>query len=94
MSDATTVLFGLPGVRVERVERHADGTRVVDMVTDEPAAAHPSCGGMPTSVKDHVVSSPKDIPYGEDRIVLRWNNCSLAMRETASSSLVMPSGQR
>jgi len=30
MSDATTVLFWLPGVRVERVERRADGTRVVD----------------------------------------------------------------
>ncbi|CKN42625.1 transposase%2C degenerate [Mycobacterium tuberculosis] len=46
MSDATTVLFGLPGARVERVERRSDGTRVVDVITDEPtAAACPSCGG-------------------------------------------------
>ena len=45
MSDATTVVFGLPGVRVERVERRADGTRAVDVITDEPTApACPSCG--------------------------------------------------
>ena len=45
MIDATTLLFGLPGVRVERVERRVDGTRVVHVVTDEPtAAACPSCG--------------------------------------------------
>jgi hypothetical protein len=57
MSDATTVLFGLPGVRVERVERRADGTRVVDVVTDEPTAvACPSCGMVSRSVKERVVT--------------------------------------
>jgi hypothetical protein len=57
MSDATTVLFGLPGARVERVERRADGTRVVDVVTDEPTAvACPSCGMVSRSVKDRVVT--------------------------------------
>ena len=41
LSDGTTLLFGLPGVRVQRVERRADGTRVVHVVTaDETAAAH------------------------------------------------------
>jgi hypothetical protein len=46
VSDGTTLLFGLPGVRVERVERCADGTRVVHVVTaEETAAACPSCGG-------------------------------------------------
>ncbi|MFY2861460.1 transposase [Mycobacterium sp. THU-M104] len=39
MIDGTTLLFGLPGVEVERVERWADGTRVVHAVTAEPAAA-------------------------------------------------------
>jgi hypothetical protein len=73
MSDATTVLFGLPGVRVERVERRTDGTRVVDVVTDElTAAACPACGVVSTSVKERVCTSPKDIPYGRDRIVVRW----------------------
>jgi transposase len=80
--DATTVLFGLPGVRVERVERHADGTRVVDVVTNEPtAAACPSRGVVSTSVKGCVVTSPKDIPYGEGRIVVRWNKVRWRCRE-------------
>lgn len=82
MSDATTVLFGLPGVRVERVERRPDGTRVVDVVTDEPTAAVcPSCGVVSTSVKERAPTAPKDIPYGRDRIVLRWNKTRWRCRE-------------
>jgi hypothetical protein len=82
MSDATTVLFGLSGVRVERVERHADGSRVVDVVTNEPtAAACSSCGVVSTSVKEYAVTSPKDIPYGEGRIVVRWNKVRWRCRE-------------
>jgi len=89
VSDATTVLFGLPGmlfglpgVRVEGVERRADGIRVVEVVTDEPvAAACPSCGVVSTSVKQYAVTSPKDIPYGEGRIMLRWNNFRWRCRE-------------
>ena len=47
VTDAKTLLFGLPGLRVERVERWADGTRVVYAVTGEQAAsACPSCGGV------------------------------------------------
>ncbi len=42
MSDGTTLLFGLPGVRVERVERLADGTRVVQVAT-----ARRNGGGVP-----------------------------------------------
>jgi transposase len=81
-ADATTVLFGLPGVRVERVEGHAGGIRVVDVVTNEPtAAACPSCGVVSTSVKDYVVTSPKDIPYCEERIVVRWNKIRWRCRE-------------
>jgi len=72
--DGTTLLFGLPGVRVERVERLADGTRVVHAVTaSETAAACPACGVFSTSVKGQVVTAPRDIPYGESRIILRWN---------------------
>ena len=74
MTDGTTLLFGLPGVEVERVERLADGTRVVHAVTaGEAAAACPSCGVVSTSVKARVTTSPRDIPYGQDRIVVRWN---------------------
>jgi transposase len=80
--DGTTLLFGLPGVRVERVERGADGTRVVHVVTaEETAPACPSCGVFSTSVKARVTTSPKDIPYGEDRIMLRWRKTRWRCRE-------------
>ena len=82
MSDGTTLLFGLPGVRVERVERLPDGTRVVHAVTAEPtAAACPSCGVFSTSVKGRVITSPRDIPYGEKRIILRWSKTRWRCRE-------------
>jgi len=82
VSDGTTLLFGLPGVRVERVERWADGTRVVHAVTaSESAAACPSCGVLSTSVKARVATAPKDIPYGEERIMLQWNKTRWRCRE-------------
>jgi len=82
VSDGTTLLFGLPGVQVERVERLADGARVVHVVTaEQTAAACPACGVVSTSVKARVVTSPRDIPYGEDRIILRWNNIRWRCRE-------------
>ena len=82
MPDGTTLLFGLPGVRVERVERWADGTRVVHAVTaSETAAACPSCGVVSTSVKARVTTSPCDIPYGQDRILLRWSKTRWRCRE-------------
>jgi hypothetical protein len=83
VSDVTTLLFGLPGVRVERVERWADGTRVVHAVTaSETAATCPSCGVFSTPVKGQVSStSPRDIPYGENRIIVRWNKTRWRCRE-------------
>jgi transposase len=82
VSDGTTLLFGLPGVRVERVERLADGTRVVHLATAEQAAAAcPGCGVVSSSVKERVRTSPKDIPYGKDRIILRWNKTRWRCRE-------------
>ena len=82
MSDGTTLLFGLPGVRVGRVERRGDGARVVHVVTDEPsAAACPGCGVVSTSVKEHVTTSPRDIPYGADRIMVRWSKSRWRCKE-------------
>ncbi len=82
MTDGTTLLLGLPGVRVERVERRADGTWLVHVVTaDEAAAACPKCGVVSTSVKERVSVSPRDIPYGEDRIILHWNKTRWRCRE-------------
>jgi transposase len=79
--DGTTLLFGLPGVRVERVERLPDGTRVVHVVSAEQGAACPSCGVLSTAVKGRVITSPRDIPYGEDRIVVRWSKARWRCRE-------------
>jgi transposase len=82
VSDGTTLLLGLPGVRVERVERLADGTRVVYVVTaDEAAPACPSCGVVSTSRKARVTTMPRDIPYGQDRILLQWNKTRWRCRE-------------
>jgi transposase len=76
------LLFGLPGVRVERVERLADRTRVVQVATaDDAAAACPSCGVLSTSVKARVITSPRDIPYGQDRIVVRWHKTRWRCRQ-------------
>ena len=73
MTNGMTLLFGLPGVRVERVEELDDGTRVVHVVTaDEAAAACPGCGVVSTSPKEYPTTAPRDIPYGHDDIVVRW----------------------
>jgi hypothetical protein len=45
LENGTTLLFGLPGVAVARVDPAVDGGRVVHVVTDDPAAACcPDCG--------------------------------------------------
>jgi transposase len=55
---------------------------VVQVVTaDEAAAACPACGVVSTSVKARVATSPRDIPYGPDRIMLRWNKTRWRCRE-------------
>ena len=74
MDHGTTLLFGLPGVRVARVERAADGARVVHVETaDSSAAGCPECGTVSTSVKGKSVTAPKDLPYGQDPIRVRWH---------------------
>ena len=73
MQDGTTILFGLPGVRVRDVERVAGGGRVVHVLTDdETAAACPRCGVFSTSVRQRRTTRPRDLPYGEERLVVRW----------------------
>ena len=75
MSQSTTVLFGLPGVRVQRVERDESGGRVVHVETgsDTAAAGCPGCGVVSTSVKQNVTTAPRDLPYGERGISVVWH---------------------
>lgn len=71
--DGTTILFGLPGVRVREVVRVAD-VRVVHVLTDdESAAACPTCGVFSTRVRQRRTTRPRDVPYGEERLVVRWH---------------------
>jgi transposase len=74
VSDSTTELFGLRGVRVTGVDHGTDGSRIVHLETDDPEAARcGSCGVVSSSVKERTTTSPKDIRYGEPGIVLRWH---------------------
>jgi hypothetical protein len=43
------------------------------VTASETAAGRPSCGVFSTAVKGQVSTSPCDIPYGENRIIVRWN---------------------
>ncbi|ULN70469.1 ISL3 family transposase [Mycolicibacterium smegmatis] len=82
MVDGTTLLFGLPGVQVQRVEQGPDEARVVHVVTaQESAAACPGCGVVSTSVKEYTTTRPKDIPYGQGDIEVRWHKTRWRCRE-------------
>ena len=50
MEDGTTILCGLAGVVVDRVEAADDGVQTVHVVTADPAAACPVCRMFATSV--------------------------------------------
>jgi transposase len=88
----TTLLFGLAGVVVARVEPATGGGRVVEVVTaDAAAACCPDCGIPSSSVKQNVVSWPKDLPFGEAPLHVvwhkrRWRFGSPAVRGSRSPS--------
>ena len=74
MLNDTTLLLDLDGVSVARVERLAEGTRRVHLVTaDETARACPACGVFATRVKGSAVTRPRDLPYGESGLEFRWH---------------------
>jgi transposase len=80
--DATTILFGLPGLRVGEVERDASGARVVHVVTaDASAAACPQCGTFSTSIRQRRTTRPRDLPYGEQPLAVAWHKVQYACRE-------------
>jgi transposase len=82
--NGTTILFGLPGVRVREVERVADGTRVVHVLTDDAsAAACPVCGVFSTVVRQRRTTRPRDLRYGETPLAVRWDKTQWACRERA-----------
>jgi transposase len=85
MENGTSILFGLPGVTVDRVERvTVDGelVRLVHVVTAASSAAGcPRCGVVSTSVKQHRTTRPRDLPYGEEPLAVRWRKRQYRCRE-------------
>lgn len=65
--DPGTLLLGIEGLAVAAVEGDADEGegRLVHVVIEEVgAAACPACGVLSSSVKEHVTTRPRDVPYG------------------------------
>src|SRR5271169_1958344 len=88
MENGTTILFGLPGVAVQRVERVTDeqgvAVRLVHVVTTASSAAGcPQCGVVSTSVKQRRTTRPRDLPYGEEPLAVRWRKRQYRCREQA-----------
>jgi transposase len=85
MDNGTTILFGLPGVAVQRVERVRDDDTLVRLVhvvtTASSAAGCPQCGVVSTSVKQHRTTRPRDLPYGEEPLAVRWRKRQYRCRE-------------
>ena len=77
-----TLLLGIEGLSVASVSVDADGGRVVEVVTDdESAAGCPQCGILSSSVKERVVTRPRDLPYGEAPVALVWHKTRWRCRE-------------
>jgi transposase len=74
LQHGTSLLLGLPGLIVERVELDEDRSRVVHVVTDERwAGLCSACGERSTSVKAHTATAPKDLPYGPAAVKMLWH---------------------
>ena len=72
-SDDATCLLGLGGLAVERVALTAGGVKIVQLVTCDPDAARcPDCWEVSTSVKEWVLTRPKDFPCGGIAVVMQW----------------------
>jgi transposase len=75
-------------VAVQRVERvtgeHGELVRLVHLVTAASSAAGcPACGVMSTSVKQRRTTRPRDLPYGEEPLAVRWHKRQYRCQEAA-----------
>ena len=73
-ADGTTLLLGLEGLEVERVELGAAGLRVVHVVTAASAPPGcPTCGVVSASAKGRVATRPRDLPAFGRPVRLLWH---------------------
>ncbi len=71
---------------VARVE--GDGGRVVHVLTDDPSeGACPVCGVLSTSVRQRRTTRPRDLPYGEEALVVRWHKTQWTCRVAPPATL-------
>lgn len=100
MYDDTTLLVGLDGVVVDRVELDPDGCRVVHVSTVDTAAVCPSCRSVSMSVKGWVETGPRDVALPvPSRLVWRKRRWRCREPECRRSSFTesipqVPSGAR
>jgi transposase len=80
----TTLLLGLDGVSVMRVERLQCGGRRVHLATaDASARACPACGVFASRLKGAATTRPRDLPYGESGLEFVWHKRRWWCREAA-----------
>jgi transposase len=71
--DTASVLFGVEGLQVIDAEAGPDGAVTVWVTTDHPgAAACPDCGTISGRRHDLVMTRPRDVCRGLDRVDVRW----------------------
>ena len=67
------MLFGVEGLQVIDAGAGPDGTLMVWAVTDHPGAAVcPDCGAVSSRPHDRVLTCPRDVGRGLDRVRLCW----------------------
>ncbi|CNG76763.1 ISMsm4%2C transposase [Mycobacterium tuberculosis] len=83
-SPEATILLGLEGLAVERVEVDEQGRRVVHVVTADPLARGcRGCGMVATRVKEQVTTRPRDLEVAGEPIRLVWHRRRWVCREPA-----------
>jgi transposase len=79
-----TILLGLEGLAVQRVEIDEHGVRVVHVVTADPLARGcRGCGVVSTRVKERVTTHPRDLEVAGEPIFLVWHKRRWTCREPA-----------
>jgi transposase len=77
-----TLLLGLEGLGVIKVERAGAGLIVHVTTVDECARACPECGVLSTTRKGGRITRPRQLPYGGRSVELRWHKSRWHCRET------------
>ena len=71
--DTASALFGVQGLQVIDTETAPDGSTTVWVATSDPGApACPDCGRVSCRPHELVVTGPRDVARGRDRLDVRW----------------------